>query len=93
MVIDFTIVSILWYEWIRLKQTVDITPIHAILSQVVVPAVTERDVLTDRDSIEVLRLQQHMFAVDTDSVALVVRSPVSTHDTFITSIGVRHHEL
>ena len=71
----------------------DIAPVHTILSEVVVLAVADRHVLTDGDNIEVLGLQQHVLTVHTDSVTLVVRSLVGTHDTLITCIGVRHHEL
>ena len=83
----------LWQKWIRLKQAVDIAPIHAILSEVVVLAVANRDVFTDGDSIEVLCLQQHVVAVEAYSMTLVVRGLIGTHDTFVTGIGVRHSKL
>ena len=55
--------------------------------------VADRDVLTNGDGIKILGLQKHVVAIDTDSVTLVVRSLVGTHDTFVTGIGVRHGEL
>ena len=71
----------------------DIAPVHTVLSEVVTSVVADRDILTDGDGIEILSLQEHVVAVDTDGVTLVVRSSVSTHDTVVTSIGVRHSEL
>ena len=55
--------------------------------------IANRDVLTNSDGIKVLSLQQHVITVKTDSVTLVERSPVGTHDTFVTRIGIRHSEL
>ena len=83
----------LWQKWIRLKQAVDIAPIHTIFSEVMVLAVANRDVFTDGDSIEVLSLQKHVVAVEADSMTLVVRGLFSTQDTFVTGIGVRHSKL
>ena len=91
--IYFAIVSVLWHKRSGLEQAVDITPIHTVLSQVVVPVVADRDVLTDGDGIEILSLQEHMIAVQTDRVALVVRSLTCTHNTFVASIGIRHVKL
>ena len=93
MSVKITIVIIHRYERVRLKQAVDIAPVHAVLGQVVALVVTDGDVLTDSDGIEVLSLQQHMLTVDTDGVTLVIRSAVGTHDTLIAGIGVRHGKL
>ena len=71
----------------------DIAPVHAALSQVVVLVITDRDVLTDGDGIEILNSQEHMVAIEANSVTLVERGHVSTHDTFVASVGVRTHEL
>ena len=71
----------------------NIAPIHTILSEIMTSVVANRDVLTDGDSIEILGLQEYMVTVDTNGMTLVVRSPVSTHDTVIAGIGVRHSEL
>ena len=93
IIVNFAVVSILWNERTGLEQTVDIAPVHTILSQGVIFGVGNRDVFTDGDDIEVLSLQEHVVAVEADSVTLVVRSLVATHDTFVAGIGVRHGKL
>ena len=93
IVINITIGCVLWYERTGLKQTVDIAPVHTSLSQVVTLGITNRNVLTDGDDIEVLSLQEHVVTVDTDGVTSIVRSSLCTHDTFVTGVGVRHSEL
>ena len=93
MIIKLTIIIINRYEWVCLEQAVDIAPVHTILSQIMISVITDRDVLTDGDDIEILDFQKHMVAVDANGVTFVVRSPVSTHDTLVTGIGVRHSKL
>ena len=88
MSVELTIVIIHRYERVGLQQTVDVAPVHAVLSQVVALIVADRDVLTDGDGVEVLGSQQHVIAVDADGVTFVERSPVGTHDTFVAGIGV-----
>ena len=89
MSVQLAIVIIHRYERVGLQQTVDIAPVHAVLGQVVAPVVANGDVLADGDDIEVLGLEQHVVTVQADSVTFVVRSSVSTHNTFIAGIGVR----
>ena len=86
-------ISINWYEWVVLHQAMDIAPVHTILSEIMVSGIAERYVLTDCDSIEVLSLKENVVAVYTDCVTLVVRSHITTHNTFITSVCVRDIEL
>ena len=71
----------------------DIAPIHTILSQVVTLCIADRDVFSNGDCIEILSLQEHVITIKTDCVALIERSLICTHNTLVTSIGVRHSEL
>ena len=91
--VTITIGIKLWQERASLKQAVDIAPVHTALCQIVAPIVANRDILSDGNGVEVLSLQKHMVAVDADGVTFVVRSLASTHDTFVTSIGVGHGEF
>ena len=66
----------------------NIAPVHTIFCQVMTSIITNRDVLTNGDGVEILGLQQHVVAVHADGMTLVVRGLVGTHDTFVACVGV-----